>query len=428
MKCFRDITSFHSIKRAINGNPTSKSDIIDFLNFLSQLIFCDNVYISKLGPDLITKETELTVDSLCKLGVPKDFVVLYSYPDEKIKTYQRETISNQILSDWLLNFPEMDGSTENLFPEKYFNILEPSVDLFYDVFARNGNINNYKEQIELSRHDDEYSYMIALILENENLTELIKNNVYKENISKKSILSFLSKARHKYNIYLAQQLELAFTPSHTRSSQNKNNELQLLKNFEKILLKTDKNIDAQKHIKGKNLSIPSALHLLISKKNTKKEDLIETALKYRENLKWYRDEILNDYNKLTFSGDYSDTIKLEEKLTKAFHEAACDLKYKPHKGCKKTLFNTLSWGETSVDLSDFSKIIPNIKFKNTYEAIKSLNRFRKDRDRYILTLELASLITKGTPYYEKKISFLYFSLGGSLSKAPNRKELNSETT
>jgi len=409
MEHFRDITSFHSIGRVLIRDPEKPSDVVDLLNFLSQVIFCDSVSVSVLGPKEITEGTLDVINKLEAMGVPEGFIKRYSYPDETERKLQRNRISSQLAIEWVDAFPTLRQGDKLNFPPGYYEMLEGTVDILSDALLTDTPISRYAGEIEDSLKDDQISYMVGLMLSNPNLTELIKTNFQKQSVSRAQLYDFIAIARNKYNLLLSEDLKLAFTPTTTRALKNKQTAHSLMKTYRSNLDK-DPRIEMETlKLSGKEyqLSIPSAMHLLLSHKATSPEELIAKACKLREDLSWYREEVLTDFNRLNFSDSVQDKIQLNSQLEDAFEDVAGILASRNSKLSRKFL------GFFSIDLLDYTNISGTGNgLKKFLESARNKIVFNRRKDCFLLTQELIHYMAKDDSDYNKIINQLFLDLGG----------------
>ncbi|TKB58489.1 hypothetical protein [Ferrimonas aestuarii] len=409
MEHFRDITSFHSIGRVIDGRPKSLNDVVDYLNFLSQIIFCDTVSVSVLGPKEITDGTLDVVNKLIAMGVPPEFVSKYSYPEQSERILQRNRISNNLMHEWHVCFPMLESAKKEEFPKGYFEMLSGTVDIFKDVFIEGKPVSNYKSEIISSLDDDEYSYMIGLMFSNENLVNIIRKNFKERNIQDEHLYDFISKSRNKYNLLLSEDLKLAFTPTAARMLKNTETAHTLIDSYkEKMKVDPKQEMESLK-VTGKQyeISIPSAIHMLLSQNSTSARALMDKALKTREALGWYRKEVLSDYNTLRFSGNPEDEIKLSNLLNASYRDITSILS--ANQGISKSSV----FGYFSVDLSSFSSMTGSGKMLVSFlQWVRSKAIFSRNKESYLLTQELIYYMSKSEHEYQVAIQKLYVDLGG----------------
>ncbi|KGK16812.1 hypothetical protein [Vibrio navarrensis] len=409
MKHYRDITSFHSIGKAISGHPESTKNIVDLLNFLSQVIFCDEIAVSVLGPKEITDGTIEVVEKLISLGIPKELIRRYSYPDGSERIHQRNRIADQLKFDWINHFPVLGKASRDSFPPGYYDMLSNTIDIFSDTLLTNTSVANYQREINESLNDDSISYMVGLMLSDRDLTDYIRYNFKKQGVTRDHLIHFIALSRNKYNLLLSEDLKLIFTPSASRAQANHTTAYSFMDTYRKKLNKDPHEEMQRLKLTGKQyeLDIPSALHILLADKATSAEQLIVKALDAREKVAWYRDEVLNEYNELKFSGEIKDKIELSNRLDSAYNDIASVLNTNGA-GYSKTLF-----GHFSVDLSDFSSAAGSMKAVGDFlKLTKNKWKFRKNQDCYLLTQELIHYMSKDQNEHKETVQRLYLALGG----------------
>ncbi|MCW8329857.1 hypothetical protein MD588_13670 [Photobacterium sp. SDRW27] len=409
MKHYRDITSFHSIGKAISNKPESTKNVVDLLNFLSQVIFCDKVAVSVLGPKEITNGTIEVIDKLASLGLPVDLIERYSYPSGHERILQRNRISDQLKYDWLNHFPTLGKASRDSFPPGYYDMLNNTVEIFSDTLLSNTSASRYSSEIQESLNDDSISYMVGLMLADSDLTELIRHNFNKQGVSKEHLVHFIALARNKYNLLLSEDLKLVFTPCASRAQTNHSTAYSFMDTYRKELNKDPKDEMQQLKLTGKqyHLDIPSALHILLADGATSSEQLIVRALDAREKVTWYREEVLHNFNDLRFSNNIEDQIKLSNNLDNAYKDIAGVLAMKGGNNAKKL------FGHFSFDFSDFSLAAGSMKAVGDFlQFTKNTWKFRNNQDCYLLTQELIHYMSKDESEYKKIVDRLYIALGG----------------
>ncbi|WP_411992088.1 hypothetical protein [Agarivorans sp. DSG3-1] len=416
MKHYRDITSFHSIGKAIGNKPESTKNVVDLLNFLSQVVFCETITVSILGPESITSGTIEVIEKLEALGLPKGVVERYSYPLGSERILQRNRIADQLKYDWLIHFPELGEASRDSFPSGYFDMLNNSVDIFSDTLLSDVSLTRHSSEIEESLNDDTISYMVGLMLCDSQLTELIRHNFKKQNVGKKQLLHFIALARNKYNLLLAEDLKLVFTPSASRAQGNRNTAYSFMDTYRNKLNKDPYQEMEELKLSGKQyeLDIPSALHLLLADDVKSAEDLIVRAVKIREKVSWYRDEVLCDFNDLRFSNSDSDKIRLSNNLDDAYKDIASILSLTNGNGAKRL------FGRFTVDFTDFTSAQGSLKAVGEFiKATRNIRKFKKNPECYLLTQELIHYLSKDKSEHKQIIDRLFIKLGGDFKALLN---------
>ncbi|CAH0533098.1 hypothetical protein VST7929_00951 [Vibrio stylophorae] len=409
MEHYRDITSFHSMGKVISGTPESLKNIIDFLNFLSQVIFCEKVTVSVLGPRDITEGTISVINSLESMGLPQNFIERYSYPDPADRIEQRNRISQKLKYEWLSNFPILGKSTKESFPSGYYNMLDRSVDIFSDALLTNQSMYQFKSEIQESLNDDSISYMVGLILSDSDLLQLVREKIKDQHIGKAELIDFIALSRNKYNLLLAEDLRLAFTPSASRALKNTDTAYSFMNTYQQELNKDPREEMKKLRLTGKEyqLDIPSALHLLISKEASSVQELLDRALDARDKLSWYRKEVLSDFNMLQFSGRIEDKIVLSNRLDSVYNDVS-EILSTNSKGFAKNFFGQFSW-----DLTSFTGLNSNGSAVWQFlKHIKNLHQFKQRKECYMLTQELIYFMSRSNSEYEVTLQKLFISLGG----------------
>lgn len=409
MKHYRDITSFHSIGKALSGKPESQKNVVDLLNFLSQVIFCEKVTVSVLGPKEITDGTIAVIDKLQELGLPGDLIERYSYPDGNDRILQRNRIADQLKYDWLDHFPTLGKASRDSFPPGYYEMLSNTVDIFSDTLLGNTATSRYQSEIEESLNDDSISYMVGLMLADNDLTELIRHNFQTQNASKEHLVNFIALARNKYNLLLSKDLQLVFTPCASRAQANQDTAYSFMDTYRKELNKDPRDEMQQLRLTGKEfqLDIPSALHILLADEAKSAEQLIVRALETREKVAWYREEVLHNFNELRFSNDMKDQIQLSNNLDSVFKDISAIL------STKSGLDKGSIFGHFSVDLTDFTSATSSVKAVGEFiKVARNKWKFRNNQDCYLLTQELIHYMSKDKGSYNEIVKRLYINLGG----------------
>lgn len=412
MKHYRDITSFHSIGKAINNNPDSTKNVVDLLNFLSQVIFCDEIAVSVLGPKEITDGTIEVLEKLISLGIPRELICRYSYPEGSERIHQRNRIADQLKYDWLNHFPTLGKASRDSFPPGYYDMLSNTVDIFSDTLLTQVSLANYQSEIHESLNDDSISYMVGLMLANNDLADVIRYNFKKQRATKEHLIHFIALSRNKYNLLLSEDLNLIFTPSASRAQANHSAAYSFMDTYRNELNKDPQQEMQKLKLTGKQyeLDIPSALHILLADKATSAEQLIAKAVDIREKVTWYREEILHDYNDLKFSSDIQDQIKLSNRLDGAYKDIAGVLSMNGVDSSKKL------FGHFSVDLTDFASAAGSVKAVGEFlRFTKNKWKFKNNQDCYLLTQELIHYMSKDENEYKEVVQRLYTALGGKFS-------------
>lgn len=412
MKHYRDITSFHSIGKVLDGKPEHQNNVVDFLNFLSQVVFCDQISVSVLGPKAITGGTLDVINKLEMLGIPKNLIDRYSYPESGDRILQRSRISKKLMHEWLINFPILGKGNKECFPPGYYEMLDNTVDIFSDSLLSNQSSSYFQTEITESLNDDNISYMVGLMLSDPNLVEVIRYNFKHQNVGKEQIYDFIAMSRNKYNLLLSEDLSLAFTPSASRALNNQDTAYSFMDTYQKALNQDPREEMKKLRLTGKEyqLPIPSALHLLLSKNTTSVNQLIDRALEAREKLSWYRKEILTNFNELRFSNNIEDQIKLSNLLDSTYNDVSSVLSSNS-KGLVKGVFGHFSW-----DLTSFSGLSSNGKAVWAFiKHVKDLNELRQRRECYMLTQELIHYMSRSENEYKKSVQELFINLGGDVS-------------
>ncbi|MBE3766189.1 hypothetical protein HJ200_21975 [Vibrio parahaemolyticus] len=410
MQHYRDITSFHSIGKAINRKPESTKNVVDLLNFLSQVVFCDRIAVSILGPKEITEGTIEVIEKLIALGLPRDLIQRYSYPEGYDRILQRNRIADKLKYDWLNHFPTLGKASRDSFPSGYYDMLSNTVDIFSDTLLSSTPTSRYKSEIEESLNDDSISYMVGLMLADSDLTEVIKHNFSKQGVSKEHLIHFIALARNKYNLLLAEDLQLIFTPSASRAQANHSTAYSFMETYRRELSKDPREEMQKLKLTGKQyeLDIPSALHLLLADRATDAEQLIVKALNIREKVTWYREEVLHNFNDLRFSNNIEDQIRLSNKLDNAYNDIANVLSMNGADRAKKL------FGHFSIDFTDFSSAAANMKTIGEFlNLAKNKWKFRNNQECYLLTQELIHYMSKDENEYKEIVQRLYITLGGN---------------
>ncbi len=312
MKHFRDITSYHAIGRVLDKNIKYDSDVIDFYNFLSQLIFCDEIRVSsELGPDEIKSGTKRTIEKLKSWGVDKSILVELEYPDdEEMFAKQQKEIAKLIYNDWAPNrgniiLPgpprlESNAARESKFPTGYVEILEQTVKILEDTLVAQKQVDNLDHILTQSKADADVSYLVGLIFSYEPLTKLLTTHFQNQRPTKEQLLDFVSKTRNKFNAYWSMLNDLHFSSSHARSMSS----LAL----ENSLHQVGGGVNALETSESATFKVPSAVHLLLSQFGNEPEEIVKRTLALRGHLSEFRRKNLSNIS----VSDVGDNYKNDE--------------------------------------------------------------------------------------------------------------------
>lgn len=401
---------------AINNKPESTKNVVDLLNFLSQVVFCDHIVVSVLGPKDITDGTISVIDKLIALGVPSDLIQRYSYPDGNARILQRNRIADKLKYDWLNHFPTLGKASRDSFPSGYYDMLSNTIEILSDTLLSNTPLFRYNSEIEESLKDDSISYMVGLMLADSNLAEVIKHNFKKQSANKDHLIHFIALARNKYNLLLAEDLQLVFTPSASRAQANLSSAYSFMDTYRQELNKDPREEMQKLKLTGKQykLDIPSALHILLADGATSAEQLIVKAVDVRNRVTWYRNEVLHNFNELRFSSNIEDQIKLSNKLDRAYRDISSIISTNSRDNAKNL------FGHFSVDLTDFSSASGNMKVVRDFlQFTKNKLKFRNNQECYLLTQELIHYMSKDENEYKQIVQRLYTTLGGKFENLLN---------
>lgn len=298
MKHFRDITSYHAIGRVLDKNIKYDSDVIDFYNFLSQLIFCDEIRVSsELGPDEIKSETKRTIEKLKDWGIDESILVELEYPkDEEMFAEQQKKIAELIHNDWAPNrgdiilpgLPRLESNAarESKFPTGYVEILDQTVKILEDTLVAQKQVDDLDQIIAQSKADADVSYLVGLIFSHKPLTKLLVTNFQSQRPTKEQLLDFVSKTRNKFNAYWSMLNGLDFSSSHSRSMSS----LAL----ESSLYRVGGVVNALESSENATFKVPSAVHLLLSQFGNEPEEIVKRTLTLRGHLSEFRRKNLSN--------------------------------------------------------------------------------------------------------------------------------------
>lgn len=413
MKHYRDITSFHSIGKAISGKPEDINNVVDLLNFLSQVVFCDRIIVSVLGPSEITQGTLDVIEKLELLGLPKGLIEKYSYPEKNDRILQRSRIAERLKFDWIDHFPELGQASPKSFPPGYYDMLKATVDIFSDTLLNGTDTIRYRSEISDSLQDDQVSYMVGLMLADPELVELLRERLSTQNAGQEQLYDFIALSRNKYNLLLAEDLKLIFTPTASRARKNHETAYSFMETYRSELHKDPREEMKKLRLTGKEfqLDIPSALHLLLAQKSTSVTQLIDRALEAREKVTWYRSEVLNDFNDLRFSNSIEDQIKLSNKLDNIYQDVASVLTTNG-RGLTKSIF-----GHFSIDVVNFASASGSIKAVSSFlQYVNNVRKLKRHKESYLLTQELIHYMSKDNNEYKTTVQRLFVALGGSFNQ------------
>ncbi|BCL73338.1 hypothetical protein TUMSATVNIG1_53130 [Vibrio nigripulchritudo] len=412
MEHFRDITGFQAVGRVLRKEAKSRNDVIDYMSFLSQLVFCDKVKVTFQGPEEITRGTIETRKLLISCGVPEKFLEEYKYSRGKDQEVERKKIANKIYNDWIDNgFPILDEIGDTAFPAYYYSMLEETVKIFQDVFIENhktreyGEPSDYKHEILQSINDDKISYLVGLLLCDDDLVSLIRFNFRENKPSKKQIYDFISKTRNKLNLYLSANSNLIFTPSYSRSStnylMNRNLKIQVysMDNPEQEFRNLD--ID-QNNFESR---IPSAMEMLLFEFGDDPREMLDKTLTLRNILSYYREGTLDKFNSIKFSGTDIEKINYEQELSYAYNYVKKELvsQTKNANNNKNMEFGKFSYCFTDYSLND--NTIASGLFNKLYKSFKKSTN--SSRVVNMLTQELVALIHHSDSSYLNRVDELF---------------------
>jgi len=316
MKIWKDITSLHSIGRCLTGKNIEKNDIINYLQFCSELIYCSEAMVSIHGYESIRKETEETCTQLKKLGVPDDFFRLVKYNDETLKD-QLEVISYKVqdITARLESIFSTNLSQESTFPSDYIHKLSPSIYILNSVLFNKVSVKNYKKEIEESLLDEKYSLGIYPLLNNNHLVEDLQRKIKKEPNTNEYI-TLLADMRVALNQEFATSRNSFYAPAYVRSLNNRhliNDNLTALKNIQS---KFQQEVHSALNFDfSLDLDVPSAIKYLLLDESLSFEGILTKSLELRDSIPWLRNKFLPKFQNFAFKSAPDDYYSILKELS-----------------------------------------------------------------------------------------------------------------
>lgn len=319
MDVWKDITSFQAIGRSINSTVINKSDIYDFLQFCTELVYCDNVYVSLHGPAYMAEKTKQIRNTLIKFGIEEDFVELYEFNN-------LETIKNTLsdigmdmhfhIENIKIDKNRFSDTHEAQFPESYKNKLKPTTDILKKVLLKNRNPDRFKDEIEESLKDDKYNVALYTLLKDDFLIEELRKSMKNQFWNNQQLLGLVASTRVSINQTISKKNNLIYAPSFLRSQKNReftmktaNDKIltQYLKKYEKELF------DSSNSFLSTDIRIPSAIKVFLLEGSDSPLKVLNKAINARRELAWLRNKILGDLNSIFYSNENDSRIKNPSK-------------------------------------------------------------------------------------------------------------------
>ncbi|QCC85806.1 hypothetical protein DDIC_07950 [Desulfovibrio desulfuricans] len=359
MEIWKDITSFHSVGRCVEKRALSESDVRDFLQFCTELVYCDKIHVSLHGPEYMSEKTRSISNKLIRLGVSKEFICLYSYPEiNSIKTTCSE------ISKGLLPYIElMDLSPDvfcpahdAVFPDNYVERLSDTISIFKEVILCGKNTGDYSSSIEESLNDDKLNIILYILLNDERIRQLLQCKMGSQNWTDENILCLIANFRVALNQALSSQQELIYAPSYARALNNRTS----LKNYVKILNRwldsfaTDIKSKLDCHLMS-DLSVPSVVKFYLLTDDLQPEKVISLALDMRNSLDWLRKTILCNINSILF----------DQKDENSFFEMQNELKK-----CEREIISSIGHNNIAHEVCSAFSIDSGLNFSLSGAAIK----------------------------------------------------------
>ncbi|TPA32200.1 hypothetical protein [Vibrio parahaemolyticus] len=326
MKIWKDITSFHAIGRCIDQKARSREDVCDFLQFCTELIYCDSVQVTTHGPAYMAEITKSIRQKLIEqFSVPADFINLYSYPrEEEIKT-NGAIIGDKVYKHLYnndLNPIDYQPIHKDQFPTGYAGKkIQPTIDIIRDVVVGGQSVSSYSRELNDSLKDDTYNYSLFVLLNKPEVVEKLKYSFGKHEWQDHNIEALLANCKVIINQTLSSQQELIYAPSYLRSQSNR---MLLNENLNRInRWSNDFEADLKNRLDfgiSSDLNVPSAIKMFLLSGELSIQGVLDKALEARFKLVWLRTEVLTKVNTALYSKDDAAIANLMKELKRCENE------------------------------------------------------------------------------------------------------------
>ncbi|MGL6314780.1 hypothetical protein [Vibrio sp. WXL103] len=414
METLRDITGFQAIGRVLEYKAKSPSDVVDFMNFLGQLLFYDHIQVACKGPTLITENTLRTITMLTNRNVPQDFICKFSYSTGEKAFIERDSISKRIYNDWIkYGFPILSNGRGDRIPEQYGPILINTVKLLKEIFVYGKNPDDYRREIANSIHDKEISYTFGIFLNNKQIIRYLRNQFTRVKLNDSYILDLIIRVRNKLNAAMASENKLFFDPTYSRASDNYHVNRNMKQHF---LSENPKHTLADIDINegDTRLNFPSAINMLLFCFGDRPEEMLDKTLAIRETLSFYRKNYLSNFNNIHFFGNADEKQKQTSELECAYNEIKSTFDEQLNKPAKLLAeSNCYDFGRILLDYTDQATFTSHIDSKLYYDRVfnqyKDKSIKKKDAKKLvnIVSQELVMLMNSNNDTYLKRVEELF---------------------
>lgn len=403
MEVWKDITSFQAIDRFLTGSIINKSDIYDFMQFCTELIYCDNIFVSLHGPKEMANRTKSIRDKLVSFGVDKDFIKLFEFDNTKMI---KQTLSNIgvdmhfHIENIKIDRAKLSDTHDAQFPEAYIDKLKPTTDILKKVLVKNKNRDNFKEEIKESLKDDKYNIALYTLLKDDFLVEELRRSMKNQFWNNQHLLGLVASTRVSINQTISKKNNLFYSPAYLRSLKNRDftSKTENTKILLKYLNKYEKNIfDSDDSFMSTDIGLPSAIKLFLMNGNDSPLKILDKAINTRNELNWLRTTILSDVNNIYYENeDLNKFNTLQNELKKCTKEILYSL------GTKATTHETLKSNMSIVMNMSSSLLLGPTK------DMDKMIKFHSNRKDYILISDILNCARKNDKdFFNAKIHDLY---------------------
>lgn len=306
MKTLLDNTGLHSAFRSFEGKARGESDIKDFLQFLTFLVFSDKLFINGFEISPIASKTKEIKEKLVDLGLETYTLQIIPFTENE---YFRicEDVAKAVSKDLEISFRPIEKETFGMQPDVPRNVVDNKF-LFHSLITKEHSKTEINKLIIKAREDMSSNIGIYMLVKNEEL--LKKAKTLAQQSSKWTINSssmFNIYLRNLHNDFLARKIGAKYGPATDRAKVMRKNSIEIIKRVENTV------DDAVIKLKNSSLGIPAVSQALIELGKGEVIPILLEALLMREKVSKFHNWINNVAVKMS-SKSFNERFEAEKEI------------------------------------------------------------------------------------------------------------------
>jgi hypothetical protein len=371
MKIWTDNTSIHSAARCVEGFAKGEADISGLLQLATQVIFCENIYVSGFEGDHIAIRTREFCSFLKNIGLNNNEISIVDIPENIFKRVCQKA-AEKFSAELEYTLPENSQADFSLLDSSapdFFSLDKYSDDTIHDLIISDNylvHFEEYKRNAFSETKQGSAAYMVASCNE---LLSQFRTLATSPSWSETDTSLFLIYLRTALNSEIAEDLKsIEYSPAPARARLT---EIQ----SEYILGRINEKIkDLAKELEPSIINVPTVAEIICEKGKHEPKAILEEAI----NLRYKATELRNYLIELVHKRKVGDSDDLHH-IRQGIDELSLRLEQSIIKNKKPLLRDTFKFNFVGlVPLPDFHNFYEWVQFKISQKRITILSEFAKD--------------------------------------------------